>query len=285
MGLTTRHSEFLQQQLNWTTADGVGISVTPGVSNAKGSWVDVFGGTVTDDTFGIWLAFHDSPGAHNDILADVGIDTSGGTSYSVLIPNLICGYASSFLVNTTHPWGHSYYFPLFIPAGSRLACRMQTVLGTAIACKLRSRLMQKPTHPELLKVGDFVDAVGVNTSLSRGTAITAGPRVDGTYASLGTAPRDAFYFESGCGMSNSATLTNSNQFVDFAVGNPQRVLIDHAKLGAASDNTNSYEFVPSRWRYVTLPAGVTLYSRAKSDDSTPDQFHAAMYLVGGLGRS
>lgn len=279
--LTSRHNQFCGYQHNWSVSDGVGATITPGTSNAKGSWVDLFGGTVSDDSFGVWLAFHDSTGSGNDILADIGVDVSGGTSYSVLIPNLIAGYCTGFSTNTTGPFGHCYYFPLFIPAGARIGCRAQTSLATAVAVKLRSRLFQKPSHPELVKCGDFVDAVGVNTGTSRGTVIAAGGRVQGSYGSLGTAPRDAFYFEKGCAM--VATVA-SNNFVDFAVGNPQRNLVSRMKLGCVS-GVIAEEYIPSRFRYATIPAGAALYARAESDDSTPDTFYAAMYLVGGLGRS
>lgn len=279
--LTTRHNQFCAQQVNWSVSDSGTPSITPGSSNAKGSWTDLFGTTVAEDTYGIWVAFFSSTGSGNDILADIGVDVSGGTSYAVLIPNLIASYATGFFTNGTNPYGHTYYFPLFIPAGARVGCRMQTSLGTAIACRVRSRLMQKPSHPELLKVGSFVDAVGVNTGTSRGTVIAAGARVVGSWGSLGTVPRDAFYFEKGCAM---VATSADNHFVDFAVGNPQRTLIPRMKLGTGVGIVAT-EWIPSRWRYATLPAGESLYARCFSADSTPDTFYAAMYCVGGFGRS
>lgn len=283
--LTTRHNQFLAQQVNWAASDASGVAFTPGVSNAKGSWADVFGGTVAEDTFGLWLAFHDISGTHVDTLADIGIDTAGGTSYSVLIPNLIASYASSFQLGIPEAWGHTYYFPLFVPKGSRVGVRAQQVVGTAVGGQLRAVLMQKPTHPELLKVGSFVDAVGIDTTTSRGKVLTGGPRAWSAWQLVGTAPRDAWFHQSGLSNSSTGTLQTFNGFCEYAIGDGTnfRTIVQKQKFGAVG-NSLSEEDIPLDWRYATFKAGCSIYSRNWQSTNPTDTFYAAMYLVGGYGK-
>ena len=281
--LTTRHSEFQAYQQNYSAPGWSSTSFTPGTTNAKGSWTDLFGGLVSDDSFGLWLSFFQQvPGAYCTALADIGIDRSGGTSYSVLIPNL--GFADAYPLRSIENCGFYYYFPVFIPAGSRLAVRAQQSQGTAVAARCDAVLMQKPSHPEYLKYGSYVDAVGVDTANSRGTVLTAGSgQTKGAWHSLGAAPRDGFFVQPGAGVDDSAKSDN-NMFFDWAIGNGTsfRVIAENLWAGTGSQwGSFALEPMPLPEAFATVKAGDTLYARALSK-LTPDlNVNAMAYIVGG----
>ena len=277
--LTTRHNEFQGYQANWADQNSLGSTVTPGSSNAKGSWLDLMSGTLTDDAFGIRLEFgNGSGGTHT--LADIGIDASGGTTYRVLIPNLICGSAQN--IGSIDSFGHVYYFPLFMPAGSRLGIRAQQSLGTVVSFDCRAKLLQKPSRPEELKTGSFVDAIGVNTATSQGTVLTlAGASfTEGPWNLLGSAPRDGFHMQYGVG-ANAAG--GDNVMVDFGVGDgtTNRILYPDHWFGSVSGEVTN-EYLPSAWYFATVKAGQNVYSRANFNSGV-NTMYAAAYLTGGFG--
>lgn len=281
--LTTRFSSFQGEQLNWDIPSNFGKTITPGASNAMGSWVDLFGATLTDDCYGLFLDFANGQGSGTDTLADIGVDTSGGTSYSVKVPTLMCGYALSN--GSVDAPGHSYYFPLFFPAGSRLACRAQQNLGTVVSFQVRARALQKPSHPELLKCGDYVDAVGVTTASSAGKTITPGLNLAwGAWTLLGSPSRGGFFVQSGVHINESAA---KNYLIEYALGDGTnfRTLTPVQWIGTNSSGGLSEEWIPTAMRYATVPAGQNLYARVQCGASSSAAFSAAAYVVGGFGRS
>lgn len=277
--LATRHNVFLAQQRNWTAND-FGSSITPGASDANGSWVDLFGNTTDEDSWGIWLTFTSGSGSNTDTLCDIGVDTAGGTSYSVVIPNLIAGYAAAVASTTT--LARTYFFPIFIPKGSTVAARAQQGLSTVVSFKLRCRLLQKPTHPELMKCGTFVEDIGTNSTTSKGVSITPGASKSwGSWTSIGSPTRDAFYWHGEIGI---ASARGQNYLADWGVGDGTtfRTLLEAQTVGTGSGQ-NSAEWIPAAWRYATLPAGAGLYCRIQGGDGTLDPCYGAIYVVGGFG--
>ena len=58
-------------------------------------------------------------------LVDIGIDPAGGTSYTELINNVLAGHAQE---SVNHVGGRETVFPVYIPAGSTVAARMQSLV-------------------------------------------------------------------------------------------------------------------------------------------------------------
>lgn len=279
--LTTRHNEFQEIQQNFDSTAG-GASVTPGVSHSMGSWTDLLGGTVNEDTYGIFIEVVDgeAAGISTMTLADIGIDESGGTSYRVLIPYLHCSAANNY--NGTQSPSYQYYFPLFIPAGSRIACRAQGKPNPAQAFTVRVTLLQKPSHPEYVKVGSYVEAVGIDQSLSRGTLITCGAsEVEGAWQSLGTLSHEGWYFQMSCGWDDSAYSTRT-YLCDLAVGDAsnKRMLAEDVRAGTGSSDA-AFPYWPPSFCYATLPAGSEIFARALCNNTPDSNMFAMAYVVGG----
>jgi hypothetical protein len=200
-------------------ASSFGTSITPG-NNSYGSYTQLLSAT-SDDAYEVWVCVSGvgvSAAAHSSMVT-IGVDTAGGTTYTDLIPDLVCGPAGAF-AGTAGEGGVWFRFPLFIPAGSTVAAKGSRSNGTS-AFQVLVVLHCQPTHPELLRCGTFVRAFGASVSTSQGTSITAGTTSEGSYTSLGTiSDSELWYWEVGFG-SDSSTIGLNRYHVDLQLDTRQ----------------------------------------------------------------
>ncbi len=93
-----------------------GTSVVPGVTNAEGSWTQVASSAnIAQNIYAFYLRISDGATAATikDHLLDVGVDPAGGTSYTAVISNIVCGSSGPI----TAAGGFEFIFPLFIKSG------------------------------------------------------------------------------------------------------------------------------------------------------------------------
>lgn len=173
--------EFAVSNQAAPSAASYGTSITPGANDAKGSYTQLLT-ALSDDCYGVVVGITGAAVSANakPALVDIGADPAGGSSYSIIIPDLngsaTRGWTSALV---TGIW---YYFPLYVKAGSSLGARAQVGNATAGTIRVFVKLFGRPTHPENLKFGTYVDAIGVDSANSRGTAVTAGNGSKGSYA-------------------------------------------------------------------------------------------------------
>lgn len=254
-------------------AAAFGATVTPG-NNSKGSYAQLIAGaSVTEDVWAIRVRFNSgaTSGAARDIIADLGIDTAGGSSYTVLIPNLLASCAGP---HTTG--GIGYWFPVFIPAGSSIGVAASVNNATVGTLRAWATLYGKPRNPEATPVGYAVEAVGVVTGSSRGTTVTAGTTSEGSWTSLGTTTRNAFYAALGVGFNDTAMGANVTG-VDLAWGDASnKLLVVENQLVTTTTGEASGYTADEGW--AMIPSGTTLYGRAQCS-GTADTMSLAAYLV------
>jgi hypothetical protein len=114
----------------FVSASGHGTAVDPGATaNTKGAYAQIVSST-TSALDGFMLAFdclsRTTGTADSDYLFDIAIGASG--SERVVLPNIWCGQTDS---GTTTWLKNTQYFPIQIPAGSRIAARAQSGYTTA----------------------------------------------------------------------------------------------------------------------------------------------------------
>ena len=252
-----------------------GTSVTPAVGS-KGSYA-ALGSALTDDAYGILININTNfaSTASRNTVVDIGIDPAGGSSYSVVIPDLICGGSSAYTRNGGGNW---YYFPLFIKAGSTVAARAQGSVTTAI--RVGAVTFERPANPSLIRKGSFVEAIGI--SLPGGTAITPGTTSEGAWTLMGTTTNRVWWLQFGMQVNTADTSWNLAAIhVDVATGDASNkdIIIQDANFC-----TDSGEYVGNppltagvEW---DIPAGANIYMRAQSS-GTLDAYNAAVYALGG----
>ena len=246
------------------TANGTTVTAG-GTANTKGAWAQLMP-AISRDAYGILIQFTNgaaSATARNR-LTDIGIDFNGGTSYTVLIPDLVdSGSAPNTLLGV---W---YYFPLYIPAGSSIAARSQCLTASA-TCGVHIQLMCDPARPDGIRAGTSVSAYGVNNATSAGTIVTPGTTAEGNWTSLGTTTGRHWWWQTGMGC-NDTTQSAQCYSVDISAGSSttdNRILIQnqYIYLTAAEQQMNSPLTVGCAAR---VGVGENIYGRIQCS-GTPD---------------
>lgn len=115
---------------------GVGSAVVPGASNADGSAVTLLP-ALTHDCEYLVLAVSGFglSGSNTSALLDILIDPAGGTSWSELISDLLCGFTVVIDYDALGNLGVPlmYHFPLWLPAGTSIGALARCAHGSAFA--------------------------------------------------------------------------------------------------------------------------------------------------------
>jgi hypothetical protein len=252
-----------------------GVSVTPG-SGSKGSYVQLASGAnLANDCYGLllWFVAGNTSTGIRDILADIGLDPAGGTTYAQLggINNIFVPQASNAVDG-----GRWFYFPLFIKAGTSVGVRGQASSTSTFRCM--ARFFGRPTAPENLAVGTYSETIGV--SGNGGTPFTCGNSAAWqSWTSLGTTTRPCWYWQLAWGH-NVGTTTAQMYYAELGVGDGTNMItiipcMPMHNPGTAEKSGNS--MFDGYWE---VPAGATLYVRG-SATGTAETTEAVAIGIGG----
>ena len=264
-----------------------GVQIAPG-NNAMGSWTEVIAGTdVEYDVYGIYINLHGVGGSSSNRrgLFDIGIDPTGGSSYTPIIPYLMAGQAAPYADNGgVKGGGISYFFPLFIPAGSSIAARAQTSDGSGndsgnVNCLIH--IFGKPSRPDLLKFGTRVEALGIVQASSEGTPLTPGGVSEGDWLDLG-APSDSAWWAQCCLSTADSSTSGEVILLDLAYGDEtnKKVIIDsHMFHCATFERFSSVGLAPCLGAFIT--PNHHIYMRAQYQGTDNSGLTVSAHLLGG----
>jgi hypothetical protein len=198
-------------------------------------------------------------------------------SWSVAVNNIFTNSPSSF---GSTGQGHSFYFPLFLPAGTAIGARMQDVVG-ASTIRLGIRVLGQPTRPDLVKVGTKVQTIGATTASTSGVAVTPGSDAYGSYsASMGTLTNDAWWWQLGIGSNDSTMTANSYRFDIATDATAKYVAAAGISYGVQVGTEQSVKFAfgeyPPIWH---APAGTDVYVRGAAVGTPDGTMTTVVYAV------
>lgn len=268
-----RKVQFSHGSTRPVTSAVYGTSCTAG-TGGFGSWVTV-GAALAYNTYALQIAINSVAvsGASRPLVLDIGIDVAGGSSFTTLIPSLLCGGRGP-ADGTITP---AYYFPVFIPAGATIGIR---AYGSVASVPYVSwRAYQAPTNPETVCAGKVVEAVGIGTT--QGVAVTAGTTSDGAWTSLGTTVRECGFWQVGVQVGSADTSWNgAGYFLDLGYGDGTNIIQIIEGYSFILDNA---ELLRARMMlyqgYCKVPSGSTIYARAQCSESSVDPLTVAAYGV------
>lgn len=279
--LWTPSNEF-RWQLQTTTgrpAVNYGTSVTPG-NNTYGSYAQLISGaSVTHDVYGILININSnsSVAASRNTLVTIGVDRAGGTSYTDIIPHLL-GSAASPLFGACGP-GIQYYFPLFIKAGSSIGAKASVNNGTVGTLRAYATLYGMPSRPDLIKVGSYVQAIGVTTGSSQGTTITSGTTSEGSWTSLGSPTKPCWWWQLGFGADDSSL--NECYALDLSAGDASNKRIITEDFFVNVSTAEQISFGPLWGGLCNVATSDTIYGRMQCKGSVDSSLSMAAYGLGG----
>ncbi len=257
-------------------ASKFGTDCTPG-NNTKGSYTQILSAT-SDATYFLRVCFSsvNVSAQSKNCLVDIGIDPAGGTSYSVLIPNLLASCAGAY-----GTLGGIYYsFPIYIPAGSTVAVRASVNNATVGTVTTAIQLFGRPSNPEAMRYGTGVVAFGVTAASSSGTAITLGGASEGSYTQIGSATdRALWWWQIGLGI-NDTTMTAALLHLDLGIGDAsakQLVIQDQLFITTAAEQITS--FPTSAPPTYDAPVGALVYARGQHSTTADSNNSVIVYGV------
>lgn len=273
------------------TSVGLGTSVSSHASDASlyGSNTQLLVG-IAEDCYGIAICLS---GGHTattnrlcylDILVDPAAGVGGtGSSWSVAIAQLFSGSAAYVTGNS----GHWFYFPLFFKAGTAIGAKHQSIIASAQTIRVSVRLFGKPSHPELLRYGTKVQAIGTDTSVPiavSGLAITAGNGVYGSWTTTSlTTSFDAWWWQVGFGVAN--TVTNGRGYLyDVAINADTTAVLCGESFQFRTAGTleqSGKSAMGSSLPIRNIASGSTLWVRGACDTTVDTGLQLVIYALGG----
>jgi len=254
-----------------------GTGVPSGSANGDGANANVISALAADVCY-VVLAISDivTAAEDNSALMDILIDRAGGTSYSSLIDDLVCGFGGGGSGGTANPV-HIYHFPLWIPAGASIGARCRKTGATATTARLAMWLYGRPRNPDAWWCGQGVESVGVVAATSKGTAHTPGNSgAFSSFATIGTTTRR--FGSVQLGMQSGQSVQNALSYHwQLGLGGAQ---IPGTPTVHESESTGEAmsRHGPSTPIWCDIPGGSTLQTRATCS-GTAQAHNVAAYGV------
>lgn len=225
---------LLQASHSSVSTEGTTVTAA-GSAHTKGSWQEIIASTQQRaSAIMVSLANVGVATTNARMLVDIGIGAS--TQEVVLIPDLNAGNAAPW-ANT--PGGGAFYiFPLFIPAGARIAARCQASAASDTV-QVMVWLIGGPRLPGQF-VGTRVTAYGVNAANSRGTAITPGSTsAYGTAVQLAASTANPIrYLQVGMDTGTDTTGTNMRGMLRLGLGTTPTYFVEGIPIGESTTVEN-----------------------------------------------
>ena len=250
----------------------MGTVVNPSSSN-KGAWAQLYAST-TSDAFGLLICINTNTlsASSRGTLVDIGIGDIG--SEVVLVPDLVAGNAGAYIVG-----GIWYYFPIFIPAGTRVSARGCSSRTTAF--NVYTQLLGAAANPSQVRKASFAEAIGVST-VTEGVPITPGTTTKSNWVLLGTTTQRLWWWQFGAQVATTDTTHGSAAVnFDIAVGNGTTydIIINEAQLITTTSEAAGNPPISAGVEFP-VAAGTNVYARAWSS-ANADPMNVVAYGAGG----
>lgn len=265
-------------------ATNIGTAVTPTVSSgAPTTFTQVAtGANIAYDVYWVIIGIFggNTTGQIKNHALDIGVDPAGGSSYTAVISNILCGQTGAFGTNG----GYWCAFPLSIRAGSSVGVRVRGSYTTAGTVRVLTTFFGRPSKPEICPVGSYSETLGFTAASTAGVSFTPGNGAEGAWAVIGSATRDLWWWQLGFTIANTTT-TAAITHVDLAYGDAtnKQIIFENLAIfqvgNAEISGYHCYQQLINAWAYV--PAGTNLYVRGWCNLAPVTGYQAVAIGLGG----
>lgn len=264
------------------TATPAGASFGTAVSHPAGgphvkntSWTQLIASTAFDAQLVIVTVGANSvSNGDSSTLLDIGIGAS--SSESVVIPDIPAGFAS----DPSTQGARSTPFPLYIPSGSRLSARTQSIRVTG-SVRVLVQLLGGPRYPDAVWCGQQVTAYGADAATSAGTKFTPGNSgAEGTGVSLGTTTAEHKALVLGVqGHPDDVTWGSIAYHFDVGIDSASTEWFEADRFFAFGGGTEQVSQGSTWWPiYRPIPSGTELMVRGEAS-GTADALSAVIHGI------
>lgn len=272
--------QFSRYESNLTATPGVteaGTAVSHYVTTAhtkNPTYTELIAATAFDaQLIVIGVNSNSVANGNSSTLLDIAIGAA--SAETVIIPDLLAGF-----LNSTTSITRSYIIPLYIPAGSRLSARTQSVRVTG-SVNVVVQLFGGPRTPDEWWYGSTVEAIGEDAATSAGTKFTPGATgAEGTGVSLGTLSQDAKCLVLGIqGHPDDVSWSARGYHFDVGIDSASTEWLEADRFfGVASASETIGHDVPWWPIFRPFPSGTEIMVRGECS-GTADPLSAAVYAI------
>jgi hypothetical protein len=249
-----------------------GTSVTTGAaSGTKGTAVQLIASTAFD---AYWVTVMSHSYGASATASEGCLDIlTGAATEEVLIPNLLMGYTGTATTGYIKKWD----FPLYIPAGTRLAAQAAGV-RTSTAFRVAIYLYGGDGYPAF-RVGSKVTTYGV--TVPNGTAITPGASgAEGSWTQItASTSEDHFALYPSFQVATDTTVSNLNLAVDIGLGAATEEEIAQSYFYCTESSERMNGPWPSMPCFQDIPSGTRLVMRASNSGVNDAAYNGALHGV------
>lgn len=257
------------------TTPVIGTTVTAdAVANTKNATYTQLIASTAFDAHAIYI--HLSDVSQSTLATGMLVDIAIGAvaSETVIIPNLQAGAATSF----GNFGGVAYWFPLYIPASSRLSATCQATIG-GDTVNVTVKLWGNPSSP--VWAGTEVIDYGTTLATSSGTSVAAGlSSAEGAYTQI-TASTTRTHHYIGAGLSvdlDTGTVAHKGM-LDVGVGAAtEDTILEDMAFG--STTSEEIQYMQPMGGFVQVPAASRLAARISASAAGAQSFDVILYGVG-----
>jgi hypothetical protein len=260
-------------------------SITPGTAVTSGGSANTDGTAATllsalahdCEYLSISLLANSGSNTNRSALLDVLVDPAGGTSWSELISDLLCGYSGLVAVGST-PFGPSYQydFPLWIPAGASIGAQVRCATAS-IAQQVVIRAFGGNQNPGSWACGQKVTTVGtMSAATSQGQAHTSGNTgAFSSWTSLGsTLASECLAWQTSAQGDGTNTMNSAAYTFEFGYGST-RIGPRRLHMTGTSEGVCAW---PTGVAFNKIAAGTQLQVRGTCS-GTAESIDVAAYVV------
>lgn len=254
---------------NWGTAVTTGAS-----ASTKGTPVELIAATAFD---AYWIEVYTADYARDVTASQGALDIlAGAATEDILIPDLLMGYSIRYDTGVS-AFCKSWAFPLYIPAGTRIAAQ---AAGARVSSALRvAVVLRGGSGIPPFRVGRKVTTYGMGT-VPDGTAITPGQSgANGTYTQIvASTTEDHFAFMPSFQPTGDTSLLSRIYCVALGIG-----AATEDEIGQWFYRTSVLEemsgAMPNFPAFADVPAGTRLALRASNDNTNDTGYNAVIHAV------
>lgn len=274
MGLWVPPVSWDGYESNVTTPALGTVVIAGGTAHTKNTTYTTLIASTSFDAYAIEIKMSDVTQVATDTSQLVDIAIGAAASETVIIPNLNAGYALG--QNGINQGGQHYWFPLYIPSGSRLSATSQAaIISDTVAVTVR--LWGNPSSP--VWAGSEVIDYGTNLATSTGTNVAAGTSsAEGAWTQItASSTRTHNYIAAGVGGAADTTSQSTMALVDIGVGSATEDPIAEdffVHMSASEDVTHRPIGL-----FAQIPASTRLAARVSSSAVSAQSFDVILYGV------
>lgn len=270
----TRH-ESNASIVGQTPMYGTSCSTHVTTSSTKGTAVQLIASTAFDAyLIKVTAGGHGAAGVASQGCLDILL---GAATEHVLIPDLLMGYCGGLDTTSADVGPKSWYFPLYIPANTRIAARVAGARGSA-ACYVTVDLYGGNGYPDY-EPGSRVTTYGIGT-VPDGTTITPGASgATGSWTQItASTSEDHKYLIPSFQVSGDTTTNRRHFTVEVGVGAATEELVTQP----FRYQTGTNEFmgcIAEMPLKVDVPSGSRLVMRASNGGTNDGPYNGAIHAV------